>query len=700
MKVKSLNKIIVILIILGGTAIAGIAADTNVLLVTIDTLRPDRVSSYSPKFVQTPRIDSLAGRGALFEQAFAHTPMTLPSHANILLGLTPQVHGVSDNARSIVSAGFTSLAEVLKGRGYGTAAFVSAFPLDSRFGLDQGFDVYDDSYSSQPAPGEIWSERSAEKTVAVARAWISGQKGKWFCWIHIWDPHAYYHPPEPFATKFAADLYSGEVAYVDTELEKLLGDGKRDGWTEQTLIILTSDHGESLGEHGEATHGYFAYNSTLHIPLIIAGPGIKPIRVREAVSHIDLFPTVCDLLGFDPPEGLMGESLKSALSGKPRKPRPIYFEALEASINRGWAPLRGFIEDGKKYIDLPIPELYDLAKDFDEANNLAAGTDLAVFRKKMEALSKAAGPRSISASRSPDAETRDKLRSLGYIVSTVVKNKTKYGPEDDLKTLAPLDQKLTRAQSFRVEGKIAQSVRLFEELIKARPDFSEAYDFLFLLYKAQNLLDEGLAVLDRGYRANPENFTFAASLGIALVRAGRLDQGAPILEKAAGMYDQDAEVWNSLGIASWKKGNPDKALEYLQRALTLAPGDALINDNIGAAYTMTALKSKSSDDLRRALESFQRALAADPNLASAHNGLGGVFRILGQRDEAIASWEKALSLNPNYDFALYNVGLAYLEKGDKKQALQSFLRYLQVKGRTISETEQKEITALIEKCRQ
>jgi arylsulfatase A-like enzyme/tetratricopeptide (TPR) repeat protein len=701
MKINVLEKIFVSLLILIGAMFAGTAAaaDSNVLLVTIDTLRPDRVSCYSPKFVQTPRIDSLAGRGVLFEQAFAHTPMTLPSHANIFLGLTPPAHGVGENSRSVVAGEFTSLAEVLKARGYETGAFVGAFPLDSRFGLDQGFDIYDDFYSAQPAPGENYSERSAEKTIAAARAWLAGRKGPWFCWVHLWDPHAPYNPPEPFASKFPKDLYSGEVAYVDGELGKLLDDGKKNGWMDRTFIVLTGDHGESLGEHGEATHSYFAYNSTLHVPLIVAGPGLKAARVKDAVGHIDLFPTVCDLLGFEPPAGLMGASLKPALEGRSLKSRPIYIESMEAYLNRGWAPLRGYVADGKKFIDLPIPELYDLTKDPAESSNLAPGIDLAPYRKRMEEIRTASGVRPSSSARRLDSETRDRLRSLGYIVSPVTKTKAKYGPEDDLKTLLPLDQKLTQAEAFRREGKIAESVRLYEELIKARPDFAAPYDQLFQLYRSQRLLDEGFLVMDRGHRANPDNYIFAASYGIALVRAGRLDQGAAVLQKAAGMYDQDAEVWNSLGVVAWKKGQYPKALEYFQKALALAPDDAIINDNTGSLFTTMGLKSKNTDDVQRAQSLFRKALAADPNLASAHNGLGGVYRILGQRDEAIASWEKALSLNPNYDLALYNVGLAYLEKSDKKQALQSFLRYLSVKGRTISEAEQKEIAGLIEKCR-
>ncbi|MCJ7487547.1 MAG: sulfatase, partial [Candidatus Aminicenantes bacterium] len=242
------------------------AAELNILLVTIDTLRPDRLSCYSPKHLETPRIDALAAKGVLFERAFAHDPITLASHANILLGMTSLAHGVSENSLSVVSPDYLTLAELLKGRGYATGAFVSAFPLDSRFGLDQGFDVYDDSYPAKPTSQGLFSERPAEKTITAALKWLSDRKGPWFCWIHLWDPHAPYAAPEPYASRFKDKPYIGEVAYVDAEVGRLLDELGRQGTIGQTVVALTADHGESLGEHGEMTHGYFAYNSTLWVP--------------------------------------------------------------------------------------------------------------------------------------------------------------------------------------------------------------------------------------------------------------------------------------------------------------------------------------------------------------------------------------------------------------------------------------------------
>ena len=677
-------------------------ADTNFLLVTVDTLRPDRLSCYSKKYLQTAQIDRLAASGVLFERAFAHTPLTLPSHANILLGLTPPAHGVSENSKSVVADEFQTLAEHLKAQGYATGAFVGSFSLDSRFGLDQGFDVYDDSYPSRAAPGLPYSERPAEKVLAAALAWLSQQRGKWFCWVHLWDPHAPYSPPEPYAGRFKEDLYSGEVAYVDAELEKLIRFVDKSGGLEKTLVVLTGDHGESLGEHGELFHSYFAYNSTIWVPLIIAAPGVKPARVRDFVSHVDLFPTVCEVLGVKAPPGLHGDSLVPLLQGRGRTRRPIYFECLEAYLNRGWAPLRGLIRDGKKFIDSPIPEVYDLEKDFDEASNLAlaGGVDLLPHKKNLEATIRAYGaatPASLTGT--ADRETQERLRSLGYVAAPVASVKASYGPEDDLKTLLPFEQKLKLATQWKNAGRTAESVKLLEEIIKARSDFVPAYFRLSEVYESKGLVEERLQVLDRGLTANPKNYVMIAGYGVILVNSERLEKGIEILSRAIAISDQDAEVWNSLGMALWKTGDFEKARAHFEQALALDPDDAIFNDNMGSFFVATALRIRNAKDVEMAIGYFEKAIAADPVLPSAYNGLAGAQKILGRRDEAIRNWEKAHELSPEFDFPVYNLAVSYLEKGETARALEYCRKYLDIKGRNITAEERREIQSIIEKCR-
>ena len=674
--------------------------DFNLLLVTIDTLRPDRLSCYSQKFVQTPQADSLAARGVLFERAFSHAPLTLPSHTNILLGATSSAHGVDDNGKCVVPREFPSMAKTLKAGGYTTGAFVSAFPLDSRFGLNEGFDVYDDKYPSRAAAALDYPERPAGQTVAAALAWLSAQRGKWFLWVHLFDPHAPYSPPEPYATRYAGDPYSGEAAYADEALGELLRAVDARGETGRTLFILTADHGESLGEHGEMTHGYFAYNSTIWVPLIVAGPGLSASRVKDAAGHVDIFPTACDLLGLETPPSLHGRSLRPLLEGRSRKPRPIAFEAMEGYLHKGAAPLRGLIDGGMKYFDSPLPELYDLRTDFDEKSDLSPGAGLGPYKKKLAAkLAADASPLRDQAVRRTDRETTERLRSLGYTAAPAAPPRKDFGPADDLKTLLPFERKLVEAAGAAKAGDPARGAALLEELVRARPDFARAYVQLAELHFAEGRTEAYLQTLERGAQANPGDFTTVSTFGRALVEQGLLDRAVEVLGRALGIFDQDADVWGALAEAHWKKGDGEKAFSCFQTALGLAPGDAVINGNLGNFYVARGVKTRNIEDIRASFAYFERALAVDPSLASVHNGLGGAHKINGNAAEAIASWERAAALDPNYDLPVYNLGLAFLEQGDKAKALGLFRRYLDIKGPAVSDEERREVDSLIERCR-
>jgi arylsulfatase A-like enzyme/Flp pilus assembly protein TadD len=674
--------------------------DFNVLLVTIDTLRPDRLSCYSQKYLQTPQIDGLAARGVLFERAFAHAPLTLPSHASILLGSTPLAHGADDNGMRVVPRGVPSLPKTLKAAGYATGAFVSAFPLDTRFGLNEGFDVYDDKYPARPAAALDFPERPAEKTMAAALDWLARQNGPWFLWVHLYDPHSPYAPPEPYASRFAADPYSGEVAYVDETLGRLFGaiDGR--GETGRTLVVLTADHGESLGEHGEMTHGYFAYNSTIHVPLVVAAPGLAPSRVKDLVSHEDIFPTVCDVLGLPAPGDLPGQSFRPLLEGRTRKTRPVYFEALEGYYHHGAAPLRGVIDGPMKFMDSPVPELYDLRNDPDEAKDLASMAEIARYKKVLDrTMASETAAHGGRAARLTDRETAERLRSLGYASGPPAPARKDFGTADDLKTLLPLEQKLVEAATLAKEGRPDESARLLEDLIALRPGFTRAYAQLAELEYSLGRGDGHLRALERGALANPGDFTMVSALGIALVERGDFGRGIEVLGRALALFDEDPNVWGSLAEAYWKTGELDKADETFHRALALAPGDAIVNGNLGNLYVEWGLRTRNADLVRRSFAHFETALATDPSLASVHNGLGSAWKIAGDTARAVASWEKAASLDPAYSLPVYNLGLAALEAGDKPRALALFRKYLALKGEGIGPEERREIESLIAESR-
>jgi arylsulfatase A-like enzyme/Tfp pilus assembly protein PilF len=676
------------------------AAGPNLLLITVDTLRPDRLSCYGSRHLRTPAMDGLAARGSLFERAFAHDPITLPSHANILLGLTPLAHGVSENSKSRVDSRFLTLAEHLKSAGYATGAFIGAFPLDSRFGLDQGFDVYADAIPSRSSGYGVFPELPAEEVVGRTTGWLAKQTSKWFCWIHLWDPHAPYAPPEPYQSRYAQDPYTGEVAYVDAQLGRLFDEiRKRGGW-DRTAVILTADHGEALGEHGEKTHSFFAYNSTIHVPLLIAGPGVRSARIRDNVSHIDIFPTACELLGVPLPTPLHGESLVPLMRGAKRPARPIYFESLEPYFNKGCAPLRGIIDDGKKYIDSPLPELYDLTEDFGEQKNLSGKTEGAPLAKALAEM-RARGTIAPSPGdrASADPETLARLRSLGYIATRSSEIKSAYGPEDDVKTFLPFQQRMEEAILLSDEGKIDACIEVLERLVDEKPNLIAAYTFLSSLYLGREQIVEAVRLMERAIQSNPRNFSLLSEYGDMLVNAKQYIRAEEILSRALAMIDFDPVVWDNLGIVQLRNNKLDKADEYFHRAVALDPGFAFAWVNLGAVAMAAYEKGGKNERLTEAIGHLKKASELDPNMILALRGLGTAYWEAGKLDEAAAAWEKAVVVNPSDDYSTLNLGKAYLSLGDKYRAGNCFRRYIQIKGEAITPAELETVNALLEKCK-
>src|SRR4051794_28795075 len=342
----------------------------NVLLVTIDTLRRDRLGAYGNGGALTPTLDRLASDGARYTHARSHVPLTLPAHTSILTGRTPRSHGVHVNGASRLDAARPTLATVLQGNGYRTGAFIGAFVLAARFGLNRGFDEYDDRYPHESDTFKVADRRAAE-VVKAAGDWILRAEGQtpsrsprpWFAWVHLFDPHAPYDAPPDYRRDRSP--YDAEIAYTDAMLGQLLDRLRAAHALDRALVVVTADHGESLGEHGEMTHGLFAYNATIAVPLIVAGTDIHAGTIDAPVAHMDLTPTVLDLAGVPVPDGLDGRSLVRP----PERDRPLYFEAVDAALTRGWAPLTGIVQNATKFIDLPEAELYDLLADPGETSN-------------------------------------------------------------------------------------------------------------------------------------------------------------------------------------------------------------------------------------------------------------------------------------------------------------------------------------------
>jgi tetratricopeptide (TPR) repeat protein len=607
---------------------------------------------------------------------------------------------VHDNAQFKVADEFLTLAEFLKDEGWTTGAFIGAFPLDSRFGLAQGFDVYDESYPSGSSGAFEAPERRAEEVITASMDWISRQTSRWFSFVHLWDPHTPYSPPEPFLSQYKDDPYSGEAAYVDSELGKLFKFLEERDLFQNTLIVLTGDHGEALGEHGELTHSYFAYNSTIWVPLIISFPGLKPGRNAEYVCHVDIFPTICDVLKLEKVPSLQGVSLLPSIAGKKLEERGIYFESLDPYLNRGAAPLRGFIAGETKFFDSPIPELYDLEKDFAETKNLIQKENVEKFRKRLNSLmDELASSRPSMAPSQMDPEALRRLRSLGYVSSSQSRVKKEYGPKDDLKTILPFQKKMDAAITLYDEGKLDASIQELEEIIREKRNMVHAYIYLFPMYQEKGQPDKALELLKKGYEHNPENYDIVTAYGMLLGEKGEFDRSIAMLQEALAMIDFDPRVWDLLGTAYWRKGDEQNALVHYQKALGLDPNSAKTYSNMGGVHFSKSLKTQDRAEYNRAMEYFKKAIEFDPDLVMAYRGLGLGYRAAGRITDAITAWEQGLAIDPADAFINLNLGKAYLERGDKIRALELFEKFLQLRGTTLSPQERQEVESLIRQCR-
>ena len=674
----------------------------NVLLITIDTLRADRLSCYGSQSPKTPHIDRLAERGVLFDRAFANTSTTLPSHANILLGTTPNYHGVHENLNFIVSKKLLTLAEHLKKSGYRTGAFVGAYPLDSRFGLSQGFDVYDDNYSRIHSANLASLERNAEEVVDSALEWLAGRRSPWFLWIHCWDPHAPYKPPEPFQSQYEENPYEGEVAYVDSALENLFKRLDEKSLFDSTLVIFTGDHGESLGQHGEKTHGYFAYNSSLWIPLIVALPNTAPGRVEHYVSHIDIFPTICDVLGIEKPSFLQGISLLPALKGKELRERPIYFESLYPYYSRGWAPLRGFIAKKIKFIDSPIPELYDLDRDFDERDNRLEQKNIAKLKSRLNEIIEDQTPaEEVDASQTVDSKTRERLASLGYVSSVRTTQKRNFDAQDDIKVLLPYINKTDEAMELYKNGKQDSAIELLKDILEERKDIDMAYKSLAAIYEETGHKEEALLILEQGIDALPENHEILIEYMKGLIAMERFDQVISAFEKSRiREAEYDPEIWNNLGTAYARKGSFEEAIKAFEMGLSLDDKHPELYNNLANACYSYGIQSKAPLLFSRCFEYYKKAIELDPGYPVPYFGLGHAYMQQGNLGGAVYCWEKALEADPDFRRARFDLAMAYLSRGDKAKAFELFSEYKKRYYDLLSPSERENLDALLKKSRE
>lgn len=649
---------------LAGFAGARAAEHPDVVLITIDTLRWDAVGWDGRVPSPTPRLDRLAAAGRVFPDAHAHNVVTLPSHTNILTGLYPFQHGVRDNSGYRLPPDVPTLATALHAAGYSTGAFVGAYPLDSLFGLDRGFDRYDDRFPKGGDAELALPERRGDEVVAAALAWWRQAPRPRFLWVHLFDPHAPYEPPAPFAARFAGEPYLGEVAAVDAFLTPLL-DELALAPAGSLVAALTADHGEALGDHGELTHGIFAYESTLHVPLLLWGAGVAPGRDRRPARHVDLFPTLLAAADVAAPGWTSprpGHSLLTAAAGS----ETSYFEALSAALHRGWAPLRGVIDRQRKLISLPLAELYDLDADPGETQNR-------IDERRPEALALAAllPPESswplprTGSSQPPTAEEEARLNALGYLTGDAPAH-SDYGPDDDPKRLRELDRRIFAALESYRSGEIARAVEEARAIVAERPAMAIGQSIL-----AQALLEQGdragaLAAMAAAEARGAATQGLRIQHGLTLVESGRAREAIALLEPLASR--PEPRLLDALALAYADAGRAGDAETMLARALELDPEDP-------RAYQHRALLALRAARWGDARDAARRALALDPAIPLAWNDLGVALFQLGDRAGAIDAWQRAVELDPRLWDALWNLGTraAAVGRGDlARRALETF----------------------------
>ena len=635
----------------------------DLLLVTIDTLRQDATGFSGAGLVATPALDALAAGGAVYPNAHAHAVMTLPSHASILTGLVPHRHGVRDNAGFRLGENLPTLATRLGAAGRATGAFVSAFPLDRRFGLDAGFDVYDDEYEGYGAGAFTYAERPGERTVERALAWWRENAGRpRFMWVHLFTPHFPYEPPEPYASRHAGAPYYGEAAWTDAQLAPLLeplvqaADGS-------VAVIVTSDHGEGLGDHGEATHGLFAYESTLRVPLVVWSPGrVAPGRDARPARHVDLVPTALDLLGLASPEGLDGRSL---VIPDPGDDPGTYFEALTAALNRGWAPLHGFLEEGKKAIDLPIPELYDLERDPGESDNLAPArpeTLLTLLERIPDEASVVGATRRVS------DEELARLRSLGYAASA--SGGPAQAPDDpalDPKSLVAVDDALSRALTEHNAGRPDAAIAALERLLADHPAMATLYGHLAFMLVEAGRPERAAALLEQAVALGIADESLRRKLALTSLELGRAADAERVLAEERESSDPQTQL--VLGRVAAALGRPDEARRRIARALELDPTfpEARIDEGILLL---------GEGRIEPAREALGAGLEREPFHAEGWNALGVARLRSADPAGALEAWRRAVEVDPRLADAWFNLALVHGRSGELSQAASALERYI------------------------
>ena len=612
------------------------AGRPSLILLTLDTTRADHVGAASVHPGLTPRLDALATRGLRYAKALSPVPLTLPAHCSLLTGLDPPAHGVRDNGTGALDARVPTLAKVLSGHGYATAAFVSSRVLDRRFGLDRGFDTYDDRMAAERIGEYGYPERNAEAVTTAALAWAGRRpRGRpYFLWVHYYDPHAPYAAPGESTAASPAARYAGEIAYMDREIGRLLQALAPDG--SGTLVAAVGDHGEMLGEHGEAGHGIFLYRASLEVPLIITGPGVPPGTVVTGTVGTRALPsTLLKLSGLAKEAQAFGSSLPGLPVSEPvYQSDPVYSETFLPATAYGWSAVKAVSDDRWRFILAPRPELYDLVADPLEQHNLV--TERPGERARMEhalATIETRGQRVGAVPVKPDAGLTEALASLGYHSGATGARAGTIDPKDGIAMLAELDE----ARQWLREGRAKEAVARMEDLVRRSPGNVPFLVRLAVAQSAAGRAEAGLATLKHAVGRNPRLDFLHAHLADAYLDLGRAAEARAEYEVALELNPRFARAWLGLGEAAGREGKPDAERAVLRRAVAAGTDSAVV-------WSRLAELELAAGDTAAAARAGDEATRLVPELAQAWLVRGKVAEKAGRVREAVALYEKAIAL--------------------------------------------------------
>lgn len=646
-------------------------SDLNVLLITLDTTRADRLGSYGYSKAKTPHLDFLAQNGVRFANAYCQVPLTLPSHCSILTGTYPTYHNVHNNGTYSLGPDQVTLAEVLQSKNFQTAAFLASFSVDSRFGLDQGFDLYDDNFQEGSPFKAVNSERKAGDVYSRFSSWLDDfHTQQFFGWIHFFDPHLPYIPPDSYGKEFADRPYDGEIAYMDFYVGAVLEKLREKNILGRTLIIVAGDHGEGLGDKVETGHGIFLYEMVMRVPLIFYAenllPGGKVISSR--VRLIDIMPSVLDLLKIEESYPYQGISLIPVIEGRKKGDLDTYIETYYPRENYGWSELTGLISGDWKYIQAPKGELYDLKSDPFERNNLFQSDKKTAsdMKERLDVLVKSSSVSPGTGKRTLNQEELARLRSLGYAGYTEGEN---LGPFADPKDKVDELRMIQQALSYEFSGDFQEAAKLYEKMLVLRPKSSSSYINLALIQARLNNFNQTIQILKQGIDKIPDSQVLLARLGHTYMVTGRLNEAFSAMRKVLALNPEHVDALTVSAVVSDSLGKKEEARVTYEKALAVEPE----NKYLRMSY---ALNLATGGDIPESIRVYSGLIRDYPGEYILYQYLGIAYGVLGDSDNAIRNLELGINIQPT-PAAYYNLAVALKETGKTAEAIRALELYLE-----------------------